>query len=113
MACAWRATTCSSMTRRRAASSPIPRAPTAPGLRMQSLGFDRKVICGRASIRLDARRLDDRPPLINVGSLQRSKHLRRLFLARRNFVLSIGETLAHLRDCQGMYDGGIEPGDDV
>src|SRR5262245_47707983 len=34
------------------------------------------------SLRLDVRRLDDRPPLLDLGLLLRGERLRRLFVAR-------------------------------
>jgi hypothetical protein len=46
---------------------------------------------------LDLRRLDDRPPLLYFGLLQRPKRLWRLLLASRNLKALIGETLANFR----------------
>jgi len=39
---------------------------------------------GRISFRPDARRLDDWPPLLNLGLAKGAKRFRRLLLARRN-----------------------------
>src|SRR6266849_1769261 len=61
----------------------------------------------------DARRLDDRPPLLDVGFLQRTEGFGCLLLARRNLILYIGEPLTHRRVCEGIHDGSIELGDDV
>src|SRR5262249_20190930 len=40
-------------------------------------------------------RLDDRPPLFDLGFLQGGKRLRRLLLARRNFGADIPKARAH------------------
>ncbi len=40
-------------------------------------------------------RLDDRPPFLNLGFLERGKRFRRLLLARQNFVAKIGQTCAN------------------
>src|SRR5260370_8732893 len=44
--------------------------------------------------RLDIGRLDDRPPLLDLGALKRRKRLRRLLVARRNLQPEIGKPTA-------------------
>jgi hypothetical protein len=44
----------------------------------------------RDSIRLDARRLDDRPPLLSLGLLIGGECLRRLLLTRVNLLAKVG-----------------------
>src|SRR5215467_2219880 len=55
--------------------------------------------CGRrdALFRLDVRRLDDRPPFLDLGLLIGTKRLRRLPLALRNFKALFGEALTYSR----------------
>src|SRR6185436_14459771 len=72
--------------------------------------------CGRvtpSSLRLDARRLDDRMPLGDLGLVPGAERLRRLLLARRDFEAEIVEPLLHGRIGHGLDHGGVEPGDDV
>src|ERR1700730_10414116 len=47
------------------------------------------------SLRLDARSLDDGPPLRNLGLLGSAQRLGSLLLAWRNTLSEIGESLAH------------------
>jgi hypothetical protein len=44
---------------------------------------------------LDARRLDDRPPLLNLGLLESAQRLGSLLFAWRNTLSEIRESLAH------------------
>src|SRR5262249_17165691 len=48
-----------------------------------------------ALFRLDVRRLDDRPPFLDLGLLIGTKRLRRLPLALRNFKALLGEALTY------------------
>ena len=47
------------------------------------------------SLRLDAGRFNKRPPSFNLGLVERTKCLRRLLLARRNFRSEIGDPPSH------------------
>src|SRR5262249_16739991 len=55
------------------------------------------------SLRLDVRRLDDRPPLLDLGLLLRGKRLRRLFVARPDSLTQVGKPLAHRGIGQGLH----------
>src|SRR4051794_9110543 len=67
----------------------------------------------RRSLALDARRLDDRPPFLNLGPVQRAKILRRLLLAGRNFLPKLAQPRLRGRVGERLDDGGVELGDDV
>src|SRR5215471_18211516 len=67
----------------------------------------------RRSLRLDVRCLDDRPPLLDFGLLLRGKRLRRLFLARPDFLTHVDEPLSYRRIGQGLYDRRVELADDI
>jgi hypothetical protein len=47
------------------------------------------------SFSLDARGLDDGPPLLNLGLLESAQRLGSLLLAWRNTLSEIGESLTH------------------
>src|SRR5438045_996824 len=49
------------------------------------------------SFRLDVRRLDDRPPLLDLGLLLGGERLWRLLLARPDSLAQVGEPLAYQR----------------
>jgi hypothetical protein len=76
----------------------------APACQMQKTGTwnfhgvpslnDGRCVC---LLSLDLRRLDDRPPLLYFGLLQRPKRLWRLLVASRNLKALIGEALANFR----------------
>src|SRR5215469_14620315 len=66
-----------------------------------------------ALFRLDIRRLDDRPPFLDLGLLIGTKRLRRLPLALRNFKALLGEALTYSRIAQRAHGRGIELADDV
>src|SRR5215467_8311706 len=51
----------------------------------------------QGSFALDVRRLDDRPPLLDLGFLQCAERLRGLLLARRDFEAEHRHALAHAR----------------
>src|SRR5262249_13391011 len=50
-----------------------------------------------ASLGLDVRRLDDRPPLLDLCLLKSAKRFRRLLVTQRNFLTEVGKLLAHCR----------------
>jgi len=57
----------------------------------------RRIVFGNLtpSLRLDAGRFNKRPPSFNLGLVERTKCLRRLLLARRNFRSEIGDPPSH------------------
>src|SRR6516164_2938751 len=65
----------------------------------------------RRSLRPDASRLDDRPPLFDFGLVQPGERLRKLLLAGNNIVPELLEPLAQRCVAQSFDDGGIEFGD--
>src|SRR5215470_5959693 len=65
------------------------------------------------SLRLDVCRLDDRPPLLDFSLLLRGKRLRRLFLARPDFLTHVDEPPPYRRIGQGLYDRRVELADDI
>src|SRR2546422_94000 len=67
----------------------------------------------RALLRLDVRRLDDRPPLLDFGLVEGAERLRRPLPGRENLLPEIGKPRTHRGIRQRFADGGIEPGDDV
>src|SRR6516165_1543398 len=71
--------------------------------------------CGRrdASFRLDVRRLDDRPPLLQLGPLKSAEGFRSLLVARRNLLTKVSTLLPRCRMGQGTHDSGIELDDDI
>src|SRR5262245_843881 len=66
-----------------------------------------------ASLALDVRRLDDRPPLLDFGLLEGGQRLRRLLLARRHFEPEFGKAPTHGRIGQGLHDRRVEPVYDI
>src|SRR5215831_11108800 len=66
-----------------------------------------------ASFRLDARRLDDRPPFGDLGFLVGAERLRGLPLARRNDKALVDKFLAHGRIVRCANGGGVELVNDV
>src|SRR5262249_56771244 len=60
------------------------------------------------SLCLDVRRLDDRPPLLDLGAVMGEQRLRGLILARGNLLAELSETLTHTRIGQSFDDRGIE-----
>src|SRR5262245_53128259 len=65
------------------------------------------------SFRLDVRRLDDRPPFLNLGLLISTQRLRRLLLARRDFEPLVGEGLMYGWIAQRVQGRRVELADDV
>src|SRR3981081_3749367 len=49
------------------------------------------------SLSLDVRRLDDRPPLLDLGRVVGAQGLRCLLFARENLLAGVGQPLAHAR----------------
>src|SRR6516162_10071577 len=60
------------------------------------------------SFRLDARRLDDGPPLLDLGLLVSCKRLRRLLLPRWKLKAHLDQPLSYLRITQGVPDRDVE-----
>jgi hypothetical protein len=60
---------------------------------------------------LDVRRLDDRPPLLDLGALKRAERLRRLLITGENLLSDIGKLSSHARIGQCGHDGSVELGD--
>src|SRR4029077_19216901 len=69
--------------------------------------------CRQAShfIPPDVRRLDDRPPLLDLGLLLGGERLWRLLLARPDSLAQVGEPLAYCRIGQGLHDGYMSQND--
>src|SRR5450755_2059826 len=65
------------------------------------------------SFHLDARGLDDRPPLFDLGFLVGAQRLRGLLLGWINLLPDLGEPLLHRRIGQAFHDGLVEFGDNV
>src|SRR5215217_7657318 len=65
-----------------------------------------------SSRRLDVSRLDQRPPLLDLGLVKCTQRLRRLLFARRNHVTQLRESLPHREIAERIHDRGVEPGDD-
>src|SRR5262249_61337582 len=65
------------------------------------------------SFRLDVRRLDDRPPLLDLGLLLGGERRWRLLLARQESLAQVGEPLAYRRIGQGLHKGDMKAGDDM
>src|SRR5215472_645428 len=64
-----------------------------------------------SSFHLDAGRLDDRPPLLDLGLVKRIERCRRQFLARKNVLRDVGQLLAHGGVLERVHHCGIELGD--
>src|SRR6476659_6087624 len=61
-----------------------------------------------ASLRLDAGRLDDRPPLLNFCFVVRGKRLRGLLAPRPDSLTHVGESLLHRRIGERLDERGVE-----
>ena len=61
-----------------------------------------------ASLGLDAGVFDDRPPLFDLGLLQRCERFRRLLLAWNYLHSGLNEPFAHCGIGQSMHHRGIE-----
>src|SRR5262245_20813869 len=57
--------------------------------------------------------LDDRPPLLDFGLVERAERLRCQLLARRKFMAMLGQPLAHRCVLHGIDDSGVQLRDDV
>src|SRR5262249_25800395 len=66
----------------------------------------------RHLLRLDARGLDDRPPLLDLCLLKRGQCFRRLLLRRRDFEAEVGEPAADGPISKGSGNRSIEFADD-
>src|SRR5205814_5304029 len=66
-----------------------------------------------SSVRRDPRRLDDRPPFVDLGLLEGGQRLRRKLLARENILREIDQLLPDRWIGQRARGGTIELGDDV
>src|SRR5271155_213335 len=67
----------------------------------------------RDSLYLDVGGLDNRPPFLGFGFLERSKRLRSLFLPRGDLLAKLVQPLLYIRIRQCRDGGGIDLGDDV
>src|SRR5439155_3364892 len=63
------------------------------------------------SFPFDVRRLDDWPPLLDLGLLKGAKGLWCLLRAREDFIPQFAEPLAHRRVGQSLHGSGVELGD--
>src|SRR5262245_58253020 len=66
----------------------------------------RKLLC------LDARRLDDRPPFLDLGLVEGSQPLRHLLVAWHNLITQVYKPLAGRRIGQSLHDRRVELADD-
>src|SRR5579864_1661473 len=63
--------------------------------------------------RLDAGRLDDRPPLVELGLVVGGERLRVLLIGREYHLAEVFDFLLHGWSGQRRHDRGIEASDDV
>src|SRR5262249_2374509 len=102
---------------RRSATEPAPRQHRLPDAenfggevsRHRSLKYRQR----SDAFRLDVRRLDDRPPFLDLGVLISTQRLRRLPLARRDFEPLGGEGLMYGWIAQRVQGRRVELADDV
>src|SRR5262249_18521523 len=66
----------------------------------------------RTLLCLDARRLDDRPPFLDLGLVEGSQPLRRLLVAWHNLITQVYKPLAGRRIGQSLHDRRVELADD-
>jgi hypothetical protein len=69
--------------------------------------------CASASLAPDVRRLDDGPPLLDVGLLQCAEHSRRLLVARGHLISQVGELLNDARVGQRAHHCSIKLINDI
>src|SRR5262245_60628200 len=67
----------------------------------------------KGSLSLDARRLDDRPPFLNFGFLERGQKIRRHLVRWGNGEALLGKLLLQGSLAERLHDCSIQPGDDV
>src|SRR5258708_35150804 len=67
----------------------------------------------RALLRLDIRRLDDRPPFLDFGLVKGEQRFGGELVAGENVLGDIGEALADDRVGERIHDGLVELGGDV
>jgi hypothetical protein len=58
------------------------------------------------------RRLDDGPPFVDLGSLERAQSFRRLLLRWKDLLADLRETLTHARVPKSIYDCRIKSRDE-
>jgi len=80
---------------------------------MSAFDPKRTLVIGCPLFRLDAGRLNDRPPLLDFRLLVGAKRLRRLLFARRNFKALGFEFLTDVWIVQRIHGRSIELVDDV
>src|SRR5688572_27182485 len=78
----------------------------------RSLGIG-KCYLALALLGLDPRGLDDRPPLVDLGPMERSQPLRRLLLARRDVEAEVEEALLRRGIGERGYDRRVDLRDRV
>src|SRR5882672_9300314 len=66
-----------------------------------------------SSLRLDSRRLDDRPPFLDFRLVKGEQRFGGELLARENVLRDIGEALADDRVGERIHHGLVELGGDV
>ena len=62
----------------------------------------------RRSLRPDTGLLDDRPPFLDLGPLNRAEGFRRLLVAWENLLPKVGKTGTHAWIGERIYYSGIE-----
>src|SRR5258706_8749991 len=65
-----------------------------------------------ALVGLHPGRLDDRPPLVDLGLVVRRERGGRLLLGLWDFLAQVAQSLANRRVRQGLHEGGVELRDD-
>src|SRR5215469_5432661 len=100
--------------RRRSASQPTRGALTGAGPAAADARRSPPSPCWKSKLfSLDAGRLDDRPPLLDLSLMERGERLRRLLLTRHDLLAKVGEPLADSRFGERINGGGVEPRDDI
>ena len=69
--------------------------------------------CAARSLDLDARRLDYRPPFLDLGLLQCAERFRRLLLPREYLLPKVAEPPTHVCFAECIDGRGIKLGDDA
>src|SRR5215831_1025594 len=73
---------------------------------LKCAAYDRTL--ASASLGLDARRLDNRPPLLDFGLLKSGKRLRRLLVAGKNLHPEVAKARAYRRVRQSTHHSRIK-----
>src|SRR5215468_10532277 len=84
-----------------------------PHRNSEEVGNSGHATCLSHLLRLDIRRLDDRPPLSDLGGLQRSQCLGRELVGREQLLAKLTQPLAHGRIGERAPRGGVELQDHV